>query len=281
MNNVKKTISVDCDNLEWLYVRDVDYVKYDNCVRKMQLFIPFRREWQENTKYPLVLFMPGSAWYEQEMYNSIGEYAKLAQRGYVTAIVQFRESTIAPYPAQIYDLDAAIRFLIEKQEEFHIDVNNIYLAGNSSGGHIALMTALSKAHGIIQGNYDIAGVIALSSPTDIDMCLKEPLPEWMTDRPSHDLLGTKAIGESTELIRRASCGPYISEGITLPDILLFHGTQDQIVSIEQSRLLYRQLTDANKNVSFYELEGEDHGGPAFWSKEVLNIIDDFIQTSND
>lgn len=274
-----RKIKGDCDDLEWLYVPDVQYVEYENCKRSLQIIIPFRQKWKENTKYPLVVFIPGSAWYRQEMYNSIPSYSKLAERGIVTAIVQYRESTIARYPAQIQDINSAIQFLIQKADECHIDIDNIYIGGNSSGGHIALMTALSKVHNMIKGNYDIKGIIAESAPTDILLCAAEKIPEWMPKdfRPTEDLLGVKDVSANLELARQASCTTYISKEIDIPKVLLLHGTMDCQVDIEHSRQLFTQLKKADKSVSFYEIEGLDHGGPGFWTKEILDIIDSFIQ----
>lgn len=273
------TIKVECDDLEWLYIPDVQYAEYEGCRLCLQLIFPYRQQWKEDTKYPLVMFIPGAAWYRQEMYNSIPSYAKLAERGFVTAIVQHRESTIARYPAQTHDINLATQFLLEKSNDFHIDADRIYICGNSSGGHIALMTALSKAHGLIDGNYDIKGVIAQSAPSDILLCASEGIPEWMPKefRPTKDLLGVDNVFENEELARQASCLSYISKEVDLPDILLIHGATDNQVSIEHSRQLYNQLKEADKNVLFYEIEGVDHGGAVFWTKDIIDVMDIFIQ----
>lgn len=88
-NHIKMNVSRD--DLEWLYVPEVLYVEYENCKHYMQLIIPYRHQWKENERFPLVVFIPGSAWYRQEMYNSIPSYSKLSERGIVTAFVQYRE----------------------------------------------------------------------------------------------------------------------------------------------------------------------------------------------
>lgn len=189
----EKDIVVECEDLEWLYVPDVMYVEYEECKRYLQLFIPYRHEWKKNKKYPLIVFIPGSAWYRQEMYNSIPAYSKLAERGFVTAVVQYRESRITKYPAQVEDIEHAVQFLISKAEDFHIDAGKIYLAGNSSGGHIALMTAFRKANGIYDAGgadaFQLQGVIAESAPADLFMCAAGTIPDYMPAdfRPTRDL----------------------------------------------------------------------------------------------
>lgn len=279
---MKKTIKVECQGLEWLYVPNVVYSQYGDTERELQLFVPYRQEWKEDERYPLVLFIPGSAWYRQEMYNSLPAFSRLAERGFVVAAVRYRESTIARYPAQVEDVERAVLFLVSKAEAFHIDTDRIFLAGNSSGGHIALMTVLRSANGIRDvAEFDaglIKGVIGESAPTDIFMSAAEPIPDFMPEdfRPSRDLLGVDEITEDLELAHEAGCKMYIDEDTPLPPILLFHGVEDYQVDVKQSRYLYDLLTAAGKTVDYYEIEGADHGGALFWSDTVLDIISGFI-----
>lgn len=218
-NQEYQKLKIECDDLEWLYVPDEVYADYDGCKRCLQLFIPYRQKLAAEETFPLVLFIPGSAWYRQEVYNSLPAYSRLAERGIVTAILQFRESTIAPFPAQVEDAKAALRFLAARAEDYHIDTERIFIAGNSSGGHIALMTAFTEAQGIFDTPMyqevpcRIKGVIAQSAPSDIMKCAKEPLPPGFPEsfRPTRDLLGVKEVLESPELAEAASCGKYISK----------------------------------------------------------------------
>jgi hypothetical protein len=82
-----KRLDVKKKELEWLYVPDVEYFEYENCKRYLQLIIPYKRNWVEYKKYPLVLFIPGSAWHRQEMYNNIPARSELAKRGFAIAEV--------------------------------------------------------------------------------------------------------------------------------------------------------------------------------------------------
>lgn len=280
---MKKVIQAECDGLEWLYVPDVMYSKYDGGIeRQLQLLVPYRKEWKSEEKYPLVVFIPGSAWYKQEMYNSLPALSRLAERGIVVASVQYRESGIARYPAQVEDVERAVLFLVSKAENFHIDADRIFLAGNSSGGHIALMTALRSANGIrdVKEFHEalIKGVIGESAPADIFMCTRSAIPDSMPEnfRPCKDLLGVSEITEDLASAKEASCKMYIDENTPLPPILLFHGMEDCQVDVNQSRYLYDLLAGAGKAVDYYEMEGTDHGGAAFWSGRILDIISRFI-----
>lgn len=230
-----------------------------------------------------MLWIPGAAWYRQEMHNSLPAYAELAKRGYVVAALEIRESTIAQFPAQLLDVRKALEFFVNKAEEFHVDKNRVYLGGNSSGGHIALLTGLKVAADRAaidsQDVCHIRGLFAESAPTDMLICAKTAIPDFMPKdfRPVKDLLGVDNVEAHPDKARAASCEHYIHKEIEIPPILLFHGLQDNTVSVEHSRRLFHLLKEADKEVVYYELVNGEHGGALYWSKEILDIIDDFIQ----
>lgn len=272
----KIKIDVNSNELQWLYSQDWEYFDYNNCKRHLQIIFPYKREMSNDEKYPLILFIPGSAWHKQEMYNDIPQYATLAKRGYVVAVMEYRESDIAIFPAQIEDVCNALKFLPTIADNFHIDLSRIYLMGNSSGGHIAMMSALFNAHGLCEKLPKISGIIAESASTDILICAKEALPPWMRIRPSAVLLGVDEIEGNEELARKASCDMYVAENIEIPPVLLIHSEYDPIVSVENSRMLYDKLHTTQHEVYYYELEGNDaHGGATYYSDAVLDVIQEF------
>lgn len=278
MENTIKKLVVSNDDLEWLYAPDMEYHDYGDCKRHLQMIVPFRREWKEKESYPLILFIPGAAWHKQEMYNSMLQYARLAERGYVVAAMEYRESDIAKFPAQAEDVGNALEFLKTVAEQFHIDMSCIFIGGNSSGGHTAMMAALLSAHGLIKELPKISGVIIECGSTDILTCAKDALPPWMKVRPSTVLLGVDKIEGNEELARKASCEMYVTDEAEIPPVLMMHGDADGVVSVENSRILHRKLVEKNKKVTYYELVGTDHCGAPFWTKEVLDVIQEFVES---
>lgn len=273
-----KRLVVEKKELEWLYVPDVEYYEYENCKRYLQLIIPYKRNWKENKKYPLILFIPGSAWHRQELYNSIPARAELAKRGFAVAIVQYRESELDIFPAQVIDIKNALRFLPSLAEQFHFDTENIFISGDSSGGHIALLTGLTAEYDELdldlnkKQSYKINGIISYCAPTD--MMLSEGMG------PIEDLLGTDNVFNAVDLAKSASCATYLSKERTIPPILMFHGTQDEIVNIKHSRNFFEELRKFDKEVEYYELEGEEHCAPTFWENEILDIVEKFLKKNS-
>lgn len=70
---------------------------------------------------------------------------------------------------------------------------------------------------------------------------------------------------------------YVQEERELPPILMFHGTNDELVPFGQGCELFQALTAAKKDATFYQVIGAHHGGREFWSKEVLDIEEQFIR----
>ena len=280
-NNNFEKVKIDeneFDEAQWLYSQDWEYHDYGDCKRHLQILFPSKPEWKENEKYPVILFIPGSAWHKQEMYNDIPQYASLARQGFVVAAMEYRESDIAVFPAQIEDVENALKFMETIADNFHMDMDRIYLMGNSSGGHIAMMSVLFWANGLCNTPCRISGVIAESASTDILVCAKAPLAPWMKVRPSAALLGVDKIEGNEELARKASCSMYITEEVKLPPVLLIHSENDPVVSVENSRILYEKLTDTHHEVSYYELSGNSaHGGAVYYDSQVLGIIRDFCR----
>lgn len=270
-----KRLDVEKKELEWLYVPDMEYCEYENCKRYLQLIIPYKRNWIENSKYPLILFIPGSAWHRQEMYNNIPARAELAKRGFAVAEVQYRESELAVFPAQVIDAKKAIRFIQSIAEKFHIDTENIFISGDSSGGHIALITGLTAAYGEFDLDKktniscEVKGIISYCAPTD--MLLSEG------KGPIEDLLGTDDVTSVPNLAKSASCATYLSSKRNIPPILMFHGLQDEHVSMEHSRNFFEKLKQCDKEVEYYELENEGHCCPTFWGNDILGIVEKFVK----
>ena len=69
---------------------------------------------------------------------------------------------------------------------------------------------------------------------------------------------------------------YICDDRAIPPVLMFHGTNDELVPFGQSCMLYDKLKSCGKTAKFYAVDNAHHGGREFWSEQVLGIVTDFI-----
>ena len=271
------TVNTSLEQTEWLYTPGLIYHQYDTVSRELGILAPHRPTWEQDERFPLVAYIPGETWHKQELYIDVPKYTRLAEEGVVFAIIQVRESDIAPFPAQIEDIHRAVWWLLDHAEQFHIDSSRVFLAGNLSGGHLALMTAFSKAHGkyIPDGlhDYQITGVIAQEAISDLKMCLNTP---W-GKRPATCLMGAETDKECRERADAATCKNYVSSEVSLPRVLLFHYADDPVVNCQMSRDLYDCLAKTDDTrAHYYELKGYQNSSLIFWNVEFVNAMSKFI-----
>jgi dipeptidyl aminopeptidase/acylaminoacyl peptidase len=95
------------------------------------------------------------------------------------------------------------------------------------------------------------------------------------DSPESKLLGKK-ITEIPESVRKTNPSRYISAGDS--PFLIQHGTNDNTVPVEQSENFYKELVSVlgTEKVTLNLLEEAGHGGPAFSSKENLDLVFRFL-----
>src|SRR5262249_13438740 len=97
-----------------------------------------------NTSGPVqgLLFLPGGGWQTANRAPLKERYGmRMAQRGYVCVTGEYRVMDEAPWPAQIQDVKAMIRWMRANSERLGIDPAAIVVGGKSAGGHLALLAA--------------------------------------------------------------------------------------------------------------------------------------------
>ncbi len=89
----------------------VIYAERGGKALRLQLFLPMKGLVPDGTRWPLVVFIPGSAFMQQDLDQMTPELCDFARRGWAVANVEYRHSGIAPFPAQAEDATTAMRFL--------------------------------------------------------------------------------------------------------------------------------------------------------------------------
>ncbi|MCD8190577.1 MAG: alpha/beta hydrolase [Clostridiales bacterium] len=94
--------------------------------------------------YPLVILFHGGAFaagHKRSFY--ITSMAKPISQGYAVATVEYRLYTEAKWPAQLIDGKSAIRYLRANAEQLNLDPDRFALWGNSAGGNVTQLLAVS------------------------------------------------------------------------------------------------------------------------------------------
>ncbi|NGZ76522.1 alpha/beta hydrolase [Saccharibacillus alkalitolerans] len=259
------------------YHPDVVYATYEGVDRRLQIIQPQR----EGYKFPLVIFIQGSAWMKQNVYTGIPNLSQVAAKGYVIASVEIRDTGIARFPAAVEDVKCALRFMRRHAEEYGIDPKRAAVWGDSSGGHLSLMTGLTMGeynNGLYGEESDeVLAVVDYYGITDLFTLGKynDIIDRDTPDSPEGLFIGGR-VRDHAELAKEASPLHRDLDG-KLPPFLIVHGDDDRIVHVNQSIEMYKALRENGQNVLFYKVAGADHG-TGVWSPQVLDITAKFLST---
>ncbi|MET9610652.1 alpha/beta hydrolase [Streptomyces sp. NPDC006512] len=227
--------------------------------------------------FPAVVWIHGGGWLEGDRrYPPPTVPAALLHgavlgAGLALVSIDYRHSLEAPFPAQLHDVKAAIRYVRAHAGTLGIDPDRIGVWGESAGGHLAALAglvgpgspdgaALEGAHGVGSGATGVSAVVDWYGVSDLPALADHPMPAMLGGADFPDpyealLGGTEA--ERPALARAASPVTY-AEGSNPPPFLLVHGTRDGLVPYSQSESLARALSDAGGEVTLRPVEGADH-----------------------
>lgn len=244
------------------------------------------RDPSNKERFPLLVWVQGSGWQKQNIGYHISTWIRLAEKGYVIAIVEYRCAPKNHFPDQIKDLNSAIRFMLLHAQEFHVNPNKYEIGGESSGAHTAIMALVTRnLQEFSDEDIEIMPIkpkacIDYFGPTDLSRMNKVPCSnEHVTASSFEGQFIGGDIYENLDLVKKANPMTYIDDKLVLPPILIMHGNKDRIVPFEQSVLLYKKLRDTHHKVVFYEMKNADHGSDAFYKKETMKITQNFIDSN--
>ena len=128
--------------------QEVTYTRYGDRTLEMDIYRP-KDEWGA---LPAVVCIHGGGWAKGDRTSHAKIAQALAARGYVAATISYRLSGEAPFPAQIHDCKAAVRFLRANAKTYGINPDQIGAIGLSAGGHLTALLATSGDVKELEGN---------------------------------------------------------------------------------------------------------------------------------
>lgn len=280
-----KVLKADESRRSVATILGVEYARKSSMPLHLNILMP-RSEEGETDKFPLVMFVQGSAWFKQELTQQLAQLARFAQRGFVIAMVEYRPSPVAPFPAQIKDARTATRFMLDHAADYSADPGRLVVWGDSSGGHTVAMLAVTEGDPRFSDEpasaapLPIRGVVDYYGPTNLGTMNDEPSTQDhdAPDSPEGMVLGGVRVSEHSPLVSEASPLSHIHTSPRLPPFLIIHGDKDRLVPYGQSVLLYRKLVECGQAVEMYRVAGADHGGSAFWTaEEPFRITETFVR----
>ena len=214
--------------------RNIEYARVGDVSLKLDLYLP------KQADAPLIVYVHGGAWRGGS--KSDVPIVKLIDHGFAIASVDYRLSTQAPFPAQVHDIKAAIRFLCASSEQLHIDTKRIAIMGSSAGGHLAALVGVTNGDKQLEGSAGehldqssaVQCIVSLYGASNLQTILSQSTDAGLKMRvPALQLLLGGQPSEKPELAKLASPVAHLDKQD--PPLLLIHGDADPQMPPQQSQ----------------------------------------------
>jgi len=218
-------------------IKDIEYGRVGDRPLQLDLYVP-----KEIKKpVPALIFIHGGGWSSGHRTDYKYYTVRFAARGYVAATVSYRFVQETPFPACVQDVKCAVRWMRANAEQYHVNPDKIAAIGGSAGGHLSLMLGYSAGVPELEGD---GGHAEYSSAVQAVVDLYGPY-NLTLDLPARDhpllvnFFGGKRYNEVPDQYALGSPSTHLDESD--PPTLVFQGTIDDLVPVEQSDLLVEDL----------------------------------------
>lgn len=210
---------------------------------------------------PAVLHLHGGGWVKFGKWPVACEF--LARAGFVALSADYRLAPRHVYPAQLEDVQDALRWIRAEARTWDMDAGRIGLWGISAGAHLAALGALVPGADVPA----VQAVGNVSGPMDFFD------PAFSFGDEPFELLGGP-WRERQDLARTAS--PVSHVRADAPPFLHVHGVQDDEVPVSQARRMHAALTRVGAPSELVELDGGHYINDTHQS-EVEGLLQRFFE----
>ena len=260
---------------------DIEFAKVDEISLKLDLYLPGQIDGLSSTPLPLIVWVHGGAWRAGSRKSMPLE--GLVRKGYAVASVDYRLTPVAPFPSNVHDIKAAIRFLRADADAYGLDTKRFIIAGASAGGHLAALVGVTNGHAFLEGEIgangetssDVQAIISFYGASNLETILSQSTPHGLSVRvPALQLLLGGQPEEKSDLARMAS--PVAHVDPKDPPLLLIHGDQDPQMPINQSHELQGAYERLGLTSVFQVIHGAAHGGVEFYDSKRMKWVERFL-----
>ena len=238
----------------------------------------FYAENQPSDTYPAIALFHGGGWAfgdPSEFYEACRRYAR---KGYITFSFQYRLSRNAdssyPHPdispiESVKDARSAIRWLRSHADSLSIDPDKIVVGGQSSGGQLALSTALLDS---VNESTDNLAINPKPNALLLFSSNVNTLEPWIDN----------LLGDRNKKIW--SISPYHNLKKSMPPAIAFHGEEDDQVLPYIVKMFKVRMDELGNYYDLHWYPGRKHylgeGNEkyaTYFDEEILELTDDFLK----
>ncbi len=257
-------------------IKDVVYAQVGGKPLALDLHLP-----AGNKAPTLVVYLHGGAWQNG---NKTQYPAFLVERGFAVASLDFRSTTEAPFPANLHDIKAGIRFLRAKAKDYGYRTERIALVGASSGGHLAALAGVTNGNAELEGSEgdyrdqssSVQAIVSFFGASNLTTILAQSTPGGLEVRaPALQKLFGGTPEQKSQLAKLAS--PVFHVDRRDPPLMLLHGDQDAQMPINQMHELDGAYAAAGLKAETLVLHGVGHDAGPFFQGDPVDRVVSFLK----
>ncbi len=257
--------------------RDLVYKHVNGEVLTLDLYCPEK----VSGPLPVIVWIHSGGWSKgrKERCPAVA----LVQEGYAVASIDYRLTSTAPFPAQIEDCKAAVRWLRANASTYHLDPDHVGAWGHSAGGHLAALLGTSGGVRELDGTGDnmsyssrVQAVCDVAGPSDL-VRLYQEASQSRGDKSGKVMSDIAAlVGSSAEqnVTTSTAASPihYVSKDD--PPFLIIHGENDATIPVTQAESFAAALKAAGVETTLEIANGRGHGAGGPKSQPMIKAFFD-------
>lgn len=222
--------------------KDIVFRTVDGRALVLDIFYPE----QTRKRKPAVLLIFGGGWKSGDKTHNHAMATELAKNGYVAVSAEYRLSPEIQYPAAVYDLKAAVRWMRANAKHYGIDTGKIAALGCSAGGQLAALLGTTNHDPHFEDkNGNTAYSATVQAVVDIDGTLAFHHPESVEGTVAAEWLGgtyeekpeTWTEAAPLEHVDSNTC-PFLFINSSIPR---FHAGRDDMIRKMDALHLYSEI----------------------------------------
>ena len=217
-----------------------------------------------------VLMIHGGGWRTGTKNMMPPQATALARHGFTCTAIEYRLTPEAPWPAQIHDVKAAMRWFRANAAALEIAPEKIAALGNSAGGHLALLLAGTVGHAAFEGSGGNAGV---DTSVAAVIAVYPPVRFYVGERTSGATAATALLGQAPEPADAGAASPIETVHRDFPPTFFLHGNADRVVPVSASINMYNALCNVGARAEMHIYAEQPHGW-ARWPAWVKPTMDE-------
>lgn len=237
-------------------IPDVVYGHKDGLALTFDIFKP-----KANANGAAVIFMVSGGWISsyQAPAQAQARHQELLDKGFTVITLRHGSSPKYLIPEIVADVRRAVRFIRFNAKQWGIDPNRLGVYGGSAGGHLSLMIGTASDNGdpaakdFLKESDRVAAIVAYFPPVDL-----RTLARGLNPPPSGTVLD-RFPALNFEKEKAADYSPILFVTPDDPPTLLIHGDKDELVNINNSKIIFEAFQKNNVKTDFITIAGAGHG----------------------